>query len=93
MTLHNHDRHVDADEETSVISRRTILRRSAFGLTGIGLATLLTACGDDEGEEDEVLDEEVEEEGVEEEEGEVLEEDAVEEEPAEGEIEEEEEGL
>ena len=91
MTLHNHDRHVDADEETSLMSRRTILRRSAFGITGIGLATLLTACGDDEGEEDEVIEEEG---AVEEEEGEVLEEEgAVEEEPAEGEIEEEEEGL
>lgn len=52
MTLHHHDRHADADEETSLLSRRTLLRRSALGLTGIGFATLLAACDDGEPDED-----------------------------------------
>ena len=52
MTLHHRDRHMDTDEEASLISRRTVLRRSALGLTGIGFVTLLAACGDEEAEDE-----------------------------------------
>lgn len=54
MTLYHHDRHADADEETktTLLSRRTVLRRSALGLTGIGIATLFAACDDGEPDED-----------------------------------------
>lgn len=53
MTLPHRERHLSLDEESSLLSRRTVLRRSALGLTGIGFATLLSACGDDDEEEEE----------------------------------------
>lgn len=49
--------HVESgDEEVPVVSRRTMLRRSALGLTGLGVAAVLAACGG--GEEDEEEEEE-----------------------------------
>ncbi len=47
MSLHRHDRQldIDIDEEASRISRRAVLRRSVYGITGLGLASLLAACG------------------------------------------------
>lgn len=38
----------ETDEDTRLMSRRTILRRSLLGITGAGLASLLVACGGDE---------------------------------------------
>ena len=42
----------ELDDATSVQSRRTLLRRSLLGITGIGLASLLAACGDEDDDED-----------------------------------------
>lgn len=39
---------LETDEDTRLISRRGLLRRSALGITGVGLASLLVACGDDD---------------------------------------------
>ncbi len=62
MALYPLDQQQDIDqpemtpsEDTSRVSRRTLMRRSVLGVAGIGLATLLTACDD----EDDDLDEEV----------------------------------
>lgn len=48
----------ETDEDTRLMSRRTILRRSLLGITGAGLASLLVACGGDEedAEDDEAGD-------------------------------------
>jgi hypothetical protein len=39
------------DEGPWVLSRRTLLRRSVLGMTGIGLVSLLAACGGDDDED------------------------------------------
>lgn len=52
MTLHHRDRRLNADKETGLLSRRAVLRRSALGFSGIGLATLLSACADDDDDGD-----------------------------------------
>lgn len=75
MTLHSDDRTLDmelteaeaTEETTGLLSRRTVLRRSALGIMGIGLAPLLAACGDDEAADDEVVEDTTDEEVVEEE--------------------------
>lgn len=46
-----------SEDERDLISRRTMLRRSMLGVTGIGLASLLAACGDEDDEDD--IDEDV----------------------------------
>lgn len=38
----------EANEDMSPMSRRTVLRRSMLGITGLGLASLLAACGEDD---------------------------------------------
>lgn len=44
-----------SSDELRPRSRRTVLRRSLLGITAVGLASVLAACGDDdEGGEDEV---------------------------------------
>ncbi len=43
----------ESDERAGVVSRRVVLRRSVFGVAGVGLASLLAACG---GDDDEVED-------------------------------------
>jgi hypothetical protein len=42
----------EPDEVSPVQSRRTLLRRSLLGITGVGLAALLAACGDEDDDED-----------------------------------------
>ena len=78
------------DDDRRLLSRRSLLRRSVLGITGVGLASLLAACGDDEEEAAEGVVEEGEEgvEGAAEEGGEIVEEG---EEEVEGVVEEEEE--
>ena len=76
MTADQHQQPLDLEtgDDSRLLSRRSILRRSVLGITGVGLASLLAACGDDE--EDEVPVVEEDEEGiVEEDEGEIVEED------------------
>ena len=66
MTLHDHDQHPAVDEaqaelpadEAPMMSRRTVLRRSFLGVTGIGLTSMLSACGWWEDEEDDADDDE-----------------------------------
>lgn len=48
MTLYRHSDHPDTDKDPRLLSRRTILHRSALGITGVGATALLAACGDDE---------------------------------------------
>lgn len=59
MTLHHQTERLNPgrEEEESPISRRTILRRSAAGITGLVLAPLLVACGDEEEDPEEAVDE------------------------------------
>jgi hypothetical protein len=57
----------ETDDDRSLLSRRSILRRSVLGITGIGMASLLAACGGDEEEEAEGAVEEGKEEVEEEE--------------------------
>ncbi len=62
MTLHHRDRSLDLepDEETVLLSRRVVLRRSMVGIVGVGFASLLAACGgDDDDIEDPIVDEPV----------------------------------
>ena len=84
MTTDQHQQPLDleTDDDMRLLSRRSILRRSVLGITGIGVASLLAACGGDEEEEVEGVVEEGEEgvEGVVEEGEEVLEEGVEEEE-------------
>ena len=94
MTANQQQQPLDLEtgDDMRRLSRRSILRRSVLGITGVGLVSLLAACGGDEEEEEEegVVEGEEEEEGVvEEEEGVIEEEGAVEEEEV---VEEEEEG-
>lgn len=53
---------LETDDDKHLMSRRSVLRRSVFGITGIGVASLLAACGGDEEEEVEGAVEEGEEE-------------------------------
>jgi hypothetical protein len=48
----------DPDERAGVVSRRVVLRRSVFGVAGIGLASLLAACGGDDDEIEDPIGEE-----------------------------------
>ena len=49
---------LETDEEMHLFSRRRFLRQSALGITGVGLASLLVACGGDDDDE-ELPDEDV----------------------------------
>ena len=60
---------LETDDDRRLLSRRSILRRSVFGITGIGVASLLAACGGDEEDEVPVVEDEDEEGIVEEDEG------------------------
>ncbi len=55
MTVSNENPFLESesDERAGVVSRRVVLRRSVFGVAGVGLASLLAACG---GDDDEVED-------------------------------------
>lgn len=58
--MSSHDQQSPANEvktelstdHRSLLTRRTVLRRSTLGLTGVSLASLLSACGWWEDEED-----------------------------------------
>lgn len=43
---------LDSDEEPTLLSRRGLLRRSVYGITGIGLVSVLAACDDDDDEDE-----------------------------------------
>lgn len=68
MIPHKQHQHpdIETDEDMQLRSRRTVLRRSALGIAGVGLASLLAACGGDEEEDAGVVEDE---EAAEEEEG------------------------
>jgi hypothetical protein len=62
MTTHRRQGAPDreTDSELRLLSRRTLLRRSALGVAGLGGVAILTACrGDEEAEKD--VDEDVDE--------------------------------
>lgn len=42
-----------SDDDVSTFSRRSLFHRSALGLGGISMITLLAACGDDDDDDDE----------------------------------------
>lgn len=44
--------HLETDGTTNAMTRRTLLRRSIFGTSGLILAPLLVACGGEEDDED-----------------------------------------
>ena len=52
---------LETDEDMRLLSRRSVLRRSVLGITGVGLVSLLAACGGGGDEEDEEEEEEEEE--------------------------------
>ncbi len=52
MIPNHHQLPLGSEEDTTPLPRRTFLRRSLLGLTAVGLAPLLAACGGDEDESD-----------------------------------------
>jgi hypothetical protein len=50
MTIHDQqqDLNLETDEDAGLITRRTVLRRSVLGIAGVGMASLLAACGGDD---------------------------------------------
>lgn len=53
--MNPHEFHPDpdaADDEAQRLSRRRLVQRAMYGVTGLGLGALLVACGDEEDEDD-----------------------------------------
>jgi len=46
----HHDLAPGPDEDTTLLSRRSLLRRPLLGITAVGAVALLAACGGDDGD-------------------------------------------
>ncbi len=69
MSLPHHHRPLEreTDEETTVLSRRAVLHRSFLGIAGVGVITLLAACGGDDGDDivdGPIVDEPIDDDGM-----------------------------